>query len=406
MSLVGEELGRQGTRSSVNAGPLAANAMPQIAPLISLRPRGLSAASSSRPYLEIRGLTRRFGRFVAVQDVGLAVSRGEFLVLLGPSGCGKTTLLRLIAGLERQDYGEIFQDGREISGLVPALRDFGIVFQSYALFPNLTVEENVAYGLIQRARRGPGRERFVRSRVEELLQLVGLPGSNRKYPAQLSGGQQQRVALARALATSPGLLLLDEPLSALDATERLRLRGEIRQLQSRLGVTTIMVTHDQEEALSMADRVVVMKDGRIQQEGHPEAIYRRPANEFVANFIGRGSTIEAVALDEHRLRWAGVVLRCAVRLVPNRRYRFFIRPEEVRVHGVLDSMGNDFFALVDRLEFHGSGYLVTLSQPDFPDTRITALFANNYLAGRRLVPGSLLRVDLPEETLIPLAGIE
>src|SRR6187402_2558800 len=206
------------------------------------------------PFLRIRNLVKRFGAFTALQDVSLDVYRGEFICFLGPSGCGKTTLLRAIAGLDPQDEGTIEIAGRDVSRLPPAARDFGIVFQSYALFPNLTVAANVGYGLVNRRRK---RADIVK-RVDELLALVGLPDSGPKYPAQLSGGQQQRVALARALATAPSLLLLDEPLSALDAKERDRLRGEIRHLQKRLKVTTIMVTHDQEEALSMADRVVVM----------------------------------------------------------------------------------------------------------------------------------------------------
>ncbi|HLM15545.1 MAG TPA: ATP-binding cassette domain-containing protein, partial [Reyranella sp.] len=196
------------------------------------------------PHLEVRNLSKRYGDFTALDDISLDIAEGEFVCFLGPSGCGKTTLLRAIAGLDPQSSGTIHQKGRDISALPPAKRDFGIVFQSYALFPNLTVTDNVGYGLVSRRLK---RTDIVK-RVDELLALVGLPDSGPKYPAQLSGGQQQRVALARALATSPGLLLLDEPLSALDARVRLRLRHEIKALQRTLGVTTIMVTHDQEEA--------------------------------------------------------------------------------------------------------------------------------------------------------------
>jgi iron(III) transport system ATP-binding protein len=210
------------------------------------------------------------------------VAQGEFVCFLGPSGCGKTTLLRIIAGLEVQSAGSVRQGGRDISRLPPAQRDYGIVFQSYALFPNLSVYDNVAYGLVNK-----GKARTtITARVAELLKLVGLPESAAKFPSQLSGGQQQRIALARALATAPGLLLLDEPLSALDALERVRLRQEIRALQQRLGVTTIMVTHDQEEALSMADRIVVMNHGRIEQIGSALEIYREPASPFVADLVG------------------------------------------------------------------------------------------------------------------------
>ena len=211
----------------------------------------------AQPFLRIEGLSKRFGTFTALKDIDLEVRRGEFVCFLGPSGCGKTTLLRAIAGLDRQDEGKVILAGRDVSDAPPAERDFGIVFQSYALFPNLTVGRNVAYGLVNRRRSSAE----IKRRVDELLALVGLADQEHKYPVQLSGGQQQRVALARALATSPGLLLLDEPLSALDAKVRVRLRDEIRALQRRLGVTTIMVTHDQEEALAMADRIVVMNQG-------------------------------------------------------------------------------------------------------------------------------------------------
>src|SRR5438045_6878171 len=266
-----------------------------------------SAPASDEPYLKLSGITKRFGKFTALSGIALAVERSQLMIFLGPSGCGKTTLLRIIAGLETQDEGTIVQGGRDISPLPAMRRDYGIVFQSYALFPNLTIFANVAYGLVNR---GKGRDEIVR-RVRELLKLVGLPDAGPKYPGQLSGGQQQRIALARALATSPGLLLLDEPLSALDALERLRLRGEIRALQQRLGVTTIMVTHDQEEALSMADVVVVMNHGVIEQIGTPQQIYREPAYAFVADFVGKINVINAVAEGGGRFRIGTLVLNGA-----------------------------------------------------------------------------------------------
>ena len=249
---------------------------------IFVRPSLLTMPESKQAYLQIAKLTKHFGEFVAVRELSLEINDGEFICFLGPSGCGKTTLLRAIAGLDPQSSGSITQDGKNISNFPPAERDFGIVFQSYALFPNLTVFQNVAYGLENQ--RLPKEE--IRKRVVELLELVGMPEHTDKYPAQLSGGEQQRVALSRALATSPGLLLLDEPLSALDARVRAALRHEIRALHERLGVTTILVTHDQEEALSMADRIVVMNNGRIEQVGTPEEIYSTPASPFVADFIG------------------------------------------------------------------------------------------------------------------------
>ncbi|MCH2158597.1 MAG: putative 2-aminoethylphosphonate ABC transporter ATP-binding protein [Oleiphilaceae bacterium] len=233
-------------------------------------------------FLSVNQLSKSFGNFNAVDHVSFEIERGEFVCFLGPSGCGKTTLLRMIAGLELQDEGTIIQNGIDISRLPVSQRDFGIVFQSYALFPNLNVSENIEYGLknakVKKAER--------RARVTELVALMDLHEHVDKYPQQLSGGQQQRVALARALALKPSLLLLDEPLSALDAKVRTRLRSELKQLQKRLGITTIMVTHDQEEALSMADKVVVMNQGRIEQCASPNLVYRKPASEFVADFVG------------------------------------------------------------------------------------------------------------------------
>src|SRR5437879_3499994 len=228
------------------------------------------------------------------------------MIFLGPSVCGKTTLLRSIAGLETQDEGTIVQGGRDISRLPAMQRDYGIVFQSYALFPNLTIFANVAYGLVNR-RKG---QDAIKRRVAELLKLIGLPDAGPKYPGQRSGGQQQRVALARALATSPGLLLLDEPLSALDAKVRVRLRHEIKQLQRRLGVTTIMVTHDQEEALTMADRIVVMNHGAIEQIGPPLEIYREPASPFVADFIGLMNFVAGTVVHDGVVRLGRVELAC------------------------------------------------------------------------------------------------
>ncbi len=244
-------------------------------------------------YLECSGIRRSFGHLHAVDGASLAVERGEFIGLLGPSGSGKTTLLRIVAGFEHPDSGTLRLDGRDITRLPPQRRDMGMVFQSYALFPNMTAYQNVAFGL--NVRRQP--RALVRDRVLELLALVGLADKARHLPHQLSGGEQQRIALARALAPSPRVLLLDEPLSALDARIRLSLRHEIRRIQRSLQITTLYVTHDQEEALAMSDRVVVFHAGRIEQFGRPEEIYDRPASPFVAGFVGTTNLLQAEVLS-------------------------------------------------------------------------------------------------------------
>ena len=243
--------------------------------------------------LEIDDLHKSFKQQVVVERFDLAVERGEFVSFLGPSGCGKTTTLRMVAGFESPTSGSIRIGGREVTGLRPNQRNVGMVFQSYALFPNLTVAENVAFGL--KVAKRPEAERA--RRVEEMLNLIKLPTLGGRYPYQLSGGQQQRVALARALAVEPQVLLLDEPLSALDAKIRVSLREEIRALQRKLGITTIYVTHDQEEALSMSDRIVVMNEGRVEQVGTPFEIYNRPRTRFVASFVGTLSILRAEIID-------------------------------------------------------------------------------------------------------------
>ncbi len=244
-------------------------------------------------FLELSGIQKRFGESAAVKDFNLAAERGEFVSFLGPSGCGKTTTLRMIAGFERPTAGSIRIDGTEITGKAPNQRNVGMVFQSYALFPNMTVADNVGFGM--KVHKKPGDQ--VRKRVAELLELIHLPDKADRYPWQLSGGQQQRVALARALAIEPQVLLLDEPLSALDAKIRIVLRNEIRTIQRDLGITTVYVTHDQEEALSLSDRIVVMSEGRIEQIGTPFEIYNFPATSFVASFVGTLNVLETTVVD-------------------------------------------------------------------------------------------------------------
>jgi putative spermidine/putrescine transport system ATP-binding protein len=244
-------------------------------------------------FLEIDGLQKAYGPLTVVHNFELSVERGEFISFLGPSGCGKTTTLRMVAGFEIPDEGAIRIDGREVSRLRPNQRNVGMVFQAYALFPNMTVAENVGFGL-KVAGRPPSE---ITPRVEEMLRLIKLPAHGGRYPYQLSGGQQQRVALARAIANKPQVLLLDEPLSALDAKIRVSLREEIRSLQRTLGITTIYVTHDQEEALSMSDRIVVMNEGRIEQVGTPFEIYNFPRTRFVASFVGTLNMLQAKVTD-------------------------------------------------------------------------------------------------------------
>ncbi|WP_024588453.1 ABC transporter ATP-binding protein [Aliihoeflea sp. 2WW] len=244
-------------------------------------------------FLEIANLQKDFGGTRVVKDFNLAVEKGEFVSFLGPSGCGKTTTLRMVAGFEQPTSGVIRIDGRDVVNLKPNQRNIGMVFQAYALFPNMTVAQNVGFGLKVAGR--PKAE--IDARVAEMLEIIKLPHLAERYPFQLSGGQQQRVALARALAVRPQVLLLDEPLSALDAKIRVSLREEIRAIQKKLGITTIYVTHDQEEALSMSDRIVVMNEGRADQVGTPFEIYNRPTTRFVASFVGTLSTLEGRVVD-------------------------------------------------------------------------------------------------------------
>ena len=258
-------------------------------------------------FLELSGVQKHFGPTVAVDDFNLAAERGEFVSFLGPSGCGKTTTLRMIAGFEAPTAGTIVLDGTDITNRPPNRRNVGMVFQSYALFPNMSVGDNVGFGL--KVRKRPGDQ--IRKRVQELLELVHLGDKLDRYPYQLSGGQQQRVALARALAFEPQVLLLDEPLSALDAKIRVTLRHEIRAIQRQLGITTVYVTHDQEEALSLSDRVVVMSEGRIEQIGTPFEVYNFPSTGFVASFVGTLNVLPAVVVDPGagRLNVAGQEFR-------------------------------------------------------------------------------------------------
>jgi iron(III) transport system ATP-binding protein len=301
--------------------------------------------------LELEHIRKVFGAVVALEDITFTATAPEFVCLLGPSGCGKTTLLRLIAGLAAPDGGRMRLGATDLAHIPARRRGFGIVFQAYSLFPNMNVAANIGYGL---RIRGAGAA-AVNARVAALLGLVHLEHLAGRYPFELSGGQQQRVALARAVAVDPKLLLLDEPLSALDAKVRLELRGELRDLQQRLGILTLMVTHDQEEALSLADRIVCMNAGRIAQIGTPDDLYHRPANRFVADFVGLSNL---VALDDVR-RFAPALLGAEARPGDIA----CIRPEDVAV--VADGRG----ARVRQVQFLGNVSRLAL---DWPGGRLTA----------------------------------
>lgn len=359
-------------------------------------------SSQEQTFLTINGLWKAFGQFVALKDISLDINKGEFICFLGPSGCGKTTLLRAIAGLDIQSRGKVSQDGVDVSNLPPSQRDFGIVFQSYALFPNLTIEKNIAFGL---ENTGVAKKQ-IDERVAELLELVGLPDQGKKYPAQLSGGQQQRIALARAIASKPGLLLLDEPLSALDAKVRVSLRHEIKELQRKLGVTTIMVTHDQEEGLSMGDRVVVMNHGVIEQTGTPTEIYRNPESLFVADFIGEMNQFAATASSEDSVKIGNKEFSCIAHShSQGSKVIATIRPEDVIPHGEgsrspgakdkVSAPQNAIDVNIADMEFLGSFWRAGLTGPDLGDLRLVANFSINAIRRMDLSVGKKLSVELP-----------
>ncbi|MCG8560527.1 MAG: putative 2-aminoethylphosphonate ABC transporter ATP-binding protein [Hyphomicrobiales bacterium] len=360
--------------------------------------RTTATGSGEEAFLRVVGVTKRFGDFTALADISLEVHEGELICFLGPSGCGKTTLLRAIAGLDFQSSGRIYQRGRDVSDLPPTQRDFGIVFQSYALFPNMTVAKNVGYGL---ASRKTSRQRIA-ARVAELLEMVGLPNAGDRYPAALSGGQQQRVALARALATSPGMLLLDEPLSALDAKVRVRLRHEMKALQRSLGITTIMVTHDQEEALSMADRIVVMNHGIIEQVGTPIEIYRKPASAYVADFVGAMNFLHGEVVQQGRVRVGGIELAvdgATAGFSQGDPVVVCIRPEDVAVRDAETHTANCYEMAVHDVEFLGSFCRASLESEALTEAPLIADFSINLMRDFDLSRGKSLPVALPKDRL-------
>ena len=312
-------------------------------------------------YLDIKNATKEFGSLAAVHDFNLEITKGELVTFLGPSGCGKTTTLRMVAGFESPTDGRIVLDGTDITNRAPNQRDVGMVFQAYALFPNMTVAQNIGFGLKVR-KEDPN---VIKERVAEMLALIHLEKKGDSYPNQLSGGQQQRVALARALAIRPRVLLLDEPLSALDAKIRVELRAEIRAIQKRLGTTAIYVTHDQEEALSISDRIVVMHEGKIEQVGTPFQIYNFPETAFVASFVGTLNRIPAEVVDPAKrlIRIDGVQLEVAEGLDGRQKgdkIMIAIRPERINFASI-EKKANIFDCTIENITFLGSIVRIQIS---------------------------------------------
>ena len=334
----------------------------------------------------LQDLKRSFGTTRALDGLSLKIAPGEFVALLGPSGCGKTTVLRILAGFETADGGSVTVNGKDVSHVPPARRDMGMVFQSYSLFPNMSALDNVAFGLRMRKKAGPQR----RSQAAELLDMVGLADQARQYPHQLSGGQQQRVALARALAIEPSVLLLDEPLSALDAKVRLQLREQIRSLQQRLHTTTLFVTHDQEEALSMADRVGVMRSGRLEQLAAPSELYAQPATAFVAEFVGTMNRIPGDIKGDGRVSVLGAALPIRGSR-PGGPVDVLIRPEELRIAAAPSGNG-----IVTMATFLGSLTRISVLLSGDVTVRIDVPSAES----AALAPGTSVNVTVAEAEVL------
>ncbi len=351
-------------------------------------------------FLTLTGVQKAYGANVVVKDFDLSVERGEFVTFLGPSGCGKTTTLRMIAGFEAPSAGAVVINGKDVTHVRANKRAIGMVFQSYALFPNMTVAQNIGFGLKVAGKPRPE----VEARVGQMLDMIKLPELAERYPYQLSGGQQQRVSLARALAPNPQILLLDEPLSALDARIRVSLREEIRALQQKLGITTIFVTHDQEEALSMSDRVVVMREGEVDQIGTPLDIYNRPRTKFVASFVGTLNQVRAKVVDaasgEVEIEGHRAFTKSHLNgAKPGDFMPMALRPETLRPVGAPNG-ANVISGVVEDAAFHGAVIRVKLRVNDSP------LLVDMFNAGESAAPrrGDALHVAFRPEDLIALSG--
>ncbi|HYS49103.1 MAG TPA: ABC transporter ATP-binding protein [Xanthobacteraceae bacterium] len=347
--------------------------------------------------VSLAGVEKRYGHVVALPGLDLAVERGSFFALLGPSGCGKTTTLRVVAGFETVARGEVYIRGERVTQRPPHRRNFGMVFQQLALFPHLNVADNVAFGLRMRNVAGAA----IRARAREALGLVKLAGLEARYPRELSGGQQQRVALARAIVFEPAVLLLDEPLAALDRNLRQEMQAELRQLQRRLGLTTIFVTHDQEEALTMADVVAVMNEGRIEQLGSPREVYERPRTRFVAGFLGANNFLTARVVGSIggllRVEAFGAVLRVAGRpRKDGETVTLALRPERIRL---APPGAGRFTARVTDIVFRGPDTHVRLER-DLADFQV--ILQNSGLGAAPVHPDDMLDLDFAEESLVLL----
>ena len=373
------------------ANEMTANETGTAQAAVGVAGNGTAAGARGGTSVSLRDLTRVFGATRALNEMSLEIAPGELVALLGPSGCGKTTALRIVAGFEFADAGEVLVDGKDVSGVPAAKRDMGMVFQSYSLFPNMNALDNVGFGLRMRKVGGSAR----RQRAAELLDMVGLAAQAGQFPHQLSGGQQQRVALARALAIEPRVLLLDEPLSALDAKVRLQLREQIRTLQQRLGTTTLFVTHDQEEALSMSDRVGVMRAGRLEQVAEPAELYARPATAFVAEFVGTMNRLPAELGDGGKVVTVlGVTVPAQDGGPASGRVDALVRPENLTVTAAEGGNGivtnRTFLGAVTRVAVRLSG-----------DVEVSVDVSSG--AALEMSPGTAVQVGLPAAPVLVAA---